>query len=44
MATRLRMAQVLGLLCHFGGGTDLNMRDGKPREHEALTLNERSTY
>ena len=44
MATRLRMAKSWGYFVILAVGTDLNMRNGKPRKHEALTLNERSTY
>ena len=44
MATPFRMAKSCGYFAILAVATDLNMRDGKPREHEALTLNKMSTY
>ena len=44
MATPLRMAKPCGYFSILAVATDLNMGEGKPREHEALTLNKMSTY
>ena len=44
VATPLRMAKSCGYFAILAVATDLNMGDGKPREHEALNLYKMSTY